>query len=152
MLSKALVGTWSLVSRETRTTRGDIVAPGSLGDDPIALLIYDQYGNFAAQFMRRGRDEVSSDQPNAPASVRNNTGAIGGYDAYFGRYTVDDARGTVTQTLVGSLSPANVGQVLTREMSVTGDDLCIRVDVSTADGDDAVITLKWRRATADSSP
>jgi len=33
----------------------------------------------------------------------NNSRARGGYDAYFGTYTVDDANGTVTQSLTGAL-------------------------------------------------
>src|SRR6478735_6528238 len=96
-LSRTLPGTWSLVSRVIRTTTGDVV-PSALGDDPIALLIYDDVGNFAAQFMRR--DRSGDDGIASASSAANNSRAIGGYDAYFGRYSIDDERGTVTQTLV----------------------------------------------------
>ena len=143
-LSRTLPGTWTLVSRVVRTASGTAV-PSALGDDPIALLIYDDVGNFAAQFMRRDRsggDDIAS----APAGA-NNSRAIGGYDAYFGRYSIDDERGTVTQTLVGSLSPENVGHVLTRAMQVDGDRLTIEVATTTPDGEPATITLVWNRAT-----
>jgi hypothetical protein len=80
------------------------------------------------------------------SAAPNNTRAQGGYDAYFGTYTVDDAQGTVTQTLVGALSAANVGQVLTRSMSVEGDTLTIAVDTAAADGEPVTRTLVWRRA------
>lgn len=63
----------------------------------------------------------------------------------FGRYVVDDASGSVTQTLTGSLSPENVGQVLTRRMSVDNGELTIRADTATDDGEAAVLTLRWRR-------
>ena len=147
-LSQTLPGTWSLVSRVIRTVSGDPV-PSALGDDPIALLIYDEAGNFAAQFMRRDRaaDSVHSADTPAAASGANNSRAISGYDAYFGRYTVDDEHSTVTQTLVGSLSAENVGQVLTRAMQVDGDRLTIEVATTTPDGEPAKITLIWDRAT-----
>jgi len=119
--------------------------PSALGDDPIALLIYDDVGNFAAQFMRRDRSR-GDDIAGAPAGA-NNSRAIGGYDAYFGRYSIDDERGTVTQTLVGSLSPENVGLVLTRAMHVDGDRLTIEVATTSPDGTPATITLVWNRAT-----
>jgi len=143
-LARTLPGTWTLVSRVVRTASGTAV-PSALGDDPIALLIYDDVGNFAAQFMRRDRsggDDIAS----APAGA-NNSRAIGGYDAYFGRYSIDDERGTVTQTLVGSLSPENVGLVLTRAMRVDGDRLTIEVATTSPDGTPATITLVWNRAT-----
>jgi len=71
--------------------------------------------------------------------------AQGGYDAYFGTYTVDDAKGAVTQKLLGSLSAANVGMVLTRGMEVTGDSLVITLETTAADGTPVVRTLTWQR-------
>jgi hypothetical protein len=143
-LSESLTGTWKLVSRQTRTASGRMV-PSPLGEDPIALLIYDGRGNFSAQFMKRDRQTKTSEVASEAPAVLNNTRPVGEYDAYFGRYVVDDAEQTVTQTLVGSLSPDNIGQVVTRQMSVEGDDLTIRVEIETADREPAVITLKWRR-------
>jgi len=143
-LSQALIGSWRLLSREDVTASGERRIEPGLGADPIALLIYDRAGNFAAQFMKRER------QASAPAAVGvgapNNSRAVGGYDAYFGSYTVDDVAGTVTQRLVGALSAENVGLVLTRAMQVTGDDLVIRLDTAAADGTPVVRTLRWRRA------
>jgi hypothetical protein len=56
-------------------------------------------GFFAAQFMKRNRsaDAVVSG-PVSNTTTPNNTRAQGGYDAYFGTYTVDDVKGTVTQS------------------------------------------------------
>lgn len=143
-LSQALIGTWRLVSREDRTASGERRIDPALGADPIALLVYDRAGNFAAQFMKRDRQAAS--QPPATASGPNNSRAVGGYDAYFGSYTVDDAAGTVTQRLVGSLSPENVGMVLTRSMRVSADELTIQLDTASADGTAVVRTLRWKRA------
>lgn len=144
MLSVALTGTWELVSRVTRTVAGRVV-PSPFGDDVVALLIYDGHGSFSAQFMKRDRQPEEEAVASGASSGLNNSRPVNGYDAYFGRYTVDDQQGTVTQTLIGSLSPENVGQVLTRWMSVAEDELTISVDTTVDRGEAAVITLRWRR-------
>ena len=51
----------------------------------------------------------------------------------------------MTQRLTGALSPENVGQVLTRGMTATGDELLIGVDTASADGEPIVRTLRWKR-------
>ena len=142
-LSEQLPGTWELVSRIDVTTSGERRPEASLGDDPIAYLIYDRSGHFAAQFMKRGDRSVAV--PDGPSGARNNSRAQGGYDAYFGLYTVDDERGTVTQRLLGALSPENVGSVLTRAMEVSGDTLVIRLQTTVGDGTEVTRTLTWRR-------
>ena len=140
-LSADLPGTWQLVSRIDLSRSGEPVEEPSLGSDPVALLVYDRAGHFAAQFMKRDRSVSRSDE--ALASGPNNTRARGGYDAYFGTYTV--AGDTVTQTLVGALSPADVGKVVTREMHVIDGVLVIRIAMTAADGVSVVRTLRWAR-------
>ena len=141
-LSRSLPGTWRLKSRIDVTASGERRPEPSLGEDPIALLIYDSTGHFSAQFMKRDRSTVL---PEGPAGARNNTRAQGGYDAYFGTYTVDDAAHNVTQRLLGSLSQEHVGSVLTREMHVRGDELVIQLQTSAADGTAVTRTLTWHR-------
>jgi hypothetical protein len=143
-LSRRLVGSWELISRIDRTRTGEQRVDPSLGADPVAFLVYDQSGHFAAQFMKRNRTTSVETEPPAAAG-RNNSRARGGYDAYFGTYTVDDAHGTVTQRLVGALSPENVGHVLTRAMVVEGDTLTIELDTTSAVGEAVTRTLRWRR-------
>ena len=142
-LSAALVGTWELVSREDHTPDGQRRVDPSLGADPIALLIYDRTGHFAAQFMKRDRSSTPNDI--SAVAAPNNSRARGGYDAYFGTYTVDDAGNTVTQRLVGALSSENVGHVLTRTMAVAHDELTIRLDTTTVEGEPITRTLRWKR-------
>jgi hypothetical protein len=141
-LSATLPGTWQLLSRIDVTASGQRRAEPSLGDDPVALLIYDRSGHFAAQFMRRDRSVVVAD---AAGSGSNNSRARDGYDAYFGTYSVDDRAGTVTQQLQGALSRENVGAVLTRAMQVNGDELVIQLATTAPDGAEVTRTLTWRR-------
>ena len=153
-LSTVLVGTWELLSRVDRTAAGEPRIEPRLGEDPVALLYYDRSGYFAAQFMKRDRTAL---EPAAPEPVvaggdrgaPNNSRAQDGYDAYFGTYTVDDSRGTVTQRLTGALSAENVGLVLTRAMIVDGDRLTIALETTAADGEPVTRTLVWRRASID---
>jgi hypothetical protein len=132
-----------LVSREDVTAAGERQVEPSLGSDPFALLFYDGKGNFAAQFMKRTPDLSMAEVPQR--AVLNNSRSQGGYDAYFGTYTVDDKEGTVSQRLIGALSRENVGQVLTRTMSVADDELVISVHTTTGSGAAVVRTLRWRR-------
>jgi ribosomal protein S18 acetylase RimI-like enzyme len=141
-LSGRLPGTWELVSRIDVTDSGTRQADPSLGDDPIAMLFYDRSGHFSAQFMKRDR---TGPIPDGPAGAPNNSRAQGGYDAYFGTYTVDDALGTVTQRLTGALSSENVGAAVTRAMTIRGDTLTIELKTTSARGDAVTRTLTWRR-------
>lgn len=140
--SDDLPGTWLLQSRVDTTPAGKRHPDPLLGEDPVALLIYDRTGHFSAQFMKRDRSNVPQ---TGPAGARNNTQAQGGYDAYFGTYSVDDTQGVVTQQLMGSLSPGNVGMVLSRAMEVHGDTLLIKLETTAADGLPVIRTLTWKR-------
>ena len=144
-LSASLPGTWRLDSRIDVDAAGARLVEPSLGTAPVELLIYDRAGHFAAQFMKRDRSQVVPDGPDGPAGGPNNSRARGGYDAYFGTYSIDDAAGTVTQTLTGALSPENVGSTLTRAMQVEGDRLVIVLQTSHPDGTEVTRTLSWTR-------
>jgi Lipocalin-like domain len=124
-LASRLIGTWRLVSREDRTAAGERRIDPGLGADPVALLVFDTAGNFAAQFMKR--DRSSSEVAATTRSGANNSTAVNGYDAYFGKYTVEEVSGLVRTTLEGSLSPEDVGSVFTREMHVDVDTLTIKL-------------------------
>jgi hypothetical protein len=143
-LATHLIGTWRLVSREDRNAAGERRIDPGLGADPVALLVFDMAGNFAAQFMRR--DRSSGEVAVATRVGANNSTAVNGYDAYFGKYTVNEASGLVTTTLQGSLSPEDVGSVFTREMQVDGNSLTIRLATTSADGEPVTRTLIWERS------
>lgn len=132
------------MSREDHTATGERRVDPGLGADPIALLAYDAAGNFTAQFMKRDRSNGVI-AATGRASV-NNSAAVDGYDAYFGTYTVDEASGSVTQLLVGALSPSDVGKIVTREMRVEEDHLIIQLATTSADGETITRTLIWLRS------
>ena len=145
-LSAALPGTWELLSRIDVNDAGEQREEPGLGSDPIALLVYDRAGHFAVQFMKRDRSAAAV--VDAAVAGTNNTRTQGGYDAYFGTYSVDDATGTVTQQLAGALSAESVGMVMTREMRVVGDRLVIALRTTSLAGESVTRTLTWRRVGA----
>jgi hypothetical protein len=142
-LSTTLIGTWELLSREDRDACGALQPDPALGADPLGLLIYDRSGRFAAQFMKRNRTEQALDLPVLASD--NNTQAKDGYDAYFGAYVIDDKSGLVTQTLQAALAAQNVGQVVSRNMTVESDTLIISLNTANASGEAVTRTLRWRR-------
>jgi Lipocalin-like domain len=139
----SLVGTWKLLSREDVTAHGQRRIDPILGGNPLAYLMYDGAGHFAVQFMKRDRGTVEA-QAGAPMSDSGNSSAWLGYDAYFGRYTVEEA-GTVTQELIGALSPRDVGKVVTRRFQINGSDLVIELETMASDGEPVTRTLRWQR-------
>ncbi len=143
--AQALQGCWELIRREDHSESGEPRVDPGLGPDPVGLLVYHSSGHFSAQFMRRDRSHQASPEPGQARTGRNNTRAVGGYDAYFGRYTVDEETHMVTQALDGALAPDNVGVVVTRKMEVDGDLLTLRLPTTAADGESIVRTLQWRR-------
>ena len=121
MLSALLPGTWELLSRIDTNDAGERRVDPSLGDDPIALLIYDRAGHFAAQFMKRDRSVIV--ETDAAPAAQNNSRARGGYDAYFGTYTVDGEKRVVTHHVEGSLAPDFTGTDQSRPFKLEGDRL-----------------------------
>jgi hypothetical protein len=121
-----LVGTWQLVSRVDTDPSGKRIADPSLGAHPVGYIIYDNSGHVAVQLMAKDRS-ANPCEVTAPSSA-NNLAHIGGYDAYFGRFEVDAAAGTVTHILEGALSPADVGRRLTRRFKLDGDTLTIQFE------------------------
>ena len=139
-LEARLRGSWELLSRIDRAADGGERKEPTLGSDPIAYLVFDAKGRFAAQFMKRDR----SSTVNVPARG-NNTAAVDGYDAYFGTYQVDDKSRMVSTHLTAALSREGVGKTHKRRMTVEGDTLTIELDTTTPDGEPVKRTLTWRR-------
>jgi hypothetical protein len=141
-LLATMQGVWGLLSREDYTQDGERRIDPVMGADPIGILAYAK-DHFSAQFMKRER---SSDA--APARVhsgQNNTVASGGYDAYFGTYKVNEQTGKVAHTLLGSVTPANVGITVSRDLRADDDQLIIQLETTTPDGEPITRTLTWKR-------
>jgi hypothetical protein len=136
------IGVWWLLSRKDTAMDGSVRTDPILGTDALGILTYAN-GRFAAQFMKRDRKDVS--QVDTAKAGRNNTGAVDGYDAYFGTYSVDAASGEVVHKLQGALTAGNVGMEVSRQLTVEGDNLVIRLETTTIEGEPVIRTLTWER-------
>ena len=146
-LGRAMVGSWRLLSREDYDVEGRRLTDPILGADPMGFLTFTRT-SFAMQLMKRDRDASAAGEglANAPSAAgANNSAAIAGYDAYFGRYSVDAAKGEITTTLEGSVVPANIGLKLTRVIRAAGDRLWIRLPTTAVDGTPITRTLTFER-------
>jgi hypothetical protein len=143
-----LVGTWKLVSRESRLDNGEIVPDPALGDKPSGVLIYDTAGHVAAQLSRQVRTmDIFKDECAAITAVKtspNTANTVFGYDAYFGSYTLHEKEGYVTHHLESALWPGNQGKDINRFFTLQGDVLTIKF-TTTQDGKSVTRTLVWQR-------
>jgi len=135
-------GVWWLLSRVDRARDGSERVDPVLGPDALGILTYAN-GRFAAQFMKRDRSAATISR--AAGIAQNNTGAINGYDAYFGTYEVDEETGEVLHRLVGALTPEGVGLEVSRRLVVDGNNLVITLDTTTLEGEPVTRTLSWQR-------
>lgn len=149
-LASAILGGWWLRSRLDHDDSGNQHVCPLLGAEPLGFLTFMER-HFSAQFMRRGREVEASAvrdtvrEPEEPRAAANNTGAVGGYDAYFGTYDLDAARGTVAVTLEAALTPANIGKTFMRDVRVVAGRLVIRLTTNAADGTPITRTLTFER-------
>lgn len=140
-LTSEIIGVWLLKSREDVTLDGKKRIDPTLGANPIGILAYgDQH--FTAQFMKRDRSDKSE---LISYSGSNNTVAVGGYDAYFGTYEVDEQSGKVKHTLIGSINENNIGITVWRDLRVIDNKLIIQLDTTTIKGEPIIRTLTWNR-------
>jgi hypothetical protein len=133
-----LIGSWRLVSYETRDADGRVGRPYG---DAVGRLSYDDRGNMAGQVMRPNRAPVDigsgSAQPVRAAYI--------GYIAYFGTYDVAGDGRSVVHHVEGALNPSWVGGEQRRSLRFDGDLLVLSADVD-RNGVVVTHTLTWRKA------
>jgi len=140
--STKFVGTWKLISFETRLSSGEVRHP--MGPEPIGRIMYDDKGNMAVTLSRSDRSSMASpDKARAPLHEKG--AALDSFEAYFGTYSVDEARQAVTHHVEGALFPNWAGTAQERFYSFAGD----RLELSTAPvaygGDTVIAVLVWQR-------
>ena len=140
-LAQALVGVWGLTSREDYDGQGNRRIDPYLGADPLGMLCFSR-DYFSAQFSKRDRSGPSTA---VAVESANNSSAVDGYDAYFGRYWIDETGEAIVVHLEGSITPANRGQEFTRVTRASEDQLLIRLDTLGDDGTPITRTLTFER-------
>lgn len=137
-----LIGTWSLISCEGRSSSGDVLYPYGL--DPIGMLMYERSGYMSVVLMRRGRPPFKAADPlgGSPEEIR---AAFEGCDAYCARYTLDTSQRTVTHHLIASRFPNWEGSEQIRSVSLSEDRLDLSAPPIMVRGMEWTFCLKWER-------
>ena len=138
-----ILGAWQLESRTVRTANGETLRDPVLGQHPLGRLFYDASGHMTLQMMRQERAQAIT-VPSNPQDA-NNARVVLGYDAYFGTFTVNDARGTVTHHVQGSLFPEDLGKDFERAFRIEADTLTLSFTSTSPDGVGVTRTLLFRR-------
>ena len=122
-LQRQFVGAWKLISFEQRTTAGEVTHP--MGEHPVGRLTYDAQGLMTAQLMLPARPKFEAPSKNG-GSAEQKIAAFNGYVAYYGTYTVDEARRTVIHHVEASLYPNWVGSEQRRLFEFSEGRLILR--------------------------
>jgi hypothetical protein len=130
LLKDRLVGTWGLVSLETR--RSDGTTAHMLGLNPQGRFMFDADGNFAAQL-------ADPDRPDGDSA---------GYVANWGVYQVDEEAQTFTLDFIGSVHPATVGLRTVRHVTFSdgaGRVAVFNTDLTVVDGVSEQTFITWEK-------
>jgi len=144
-----LIGSWRLVSRQSRRGDGQLEPDPGLSTVPLGVLIYDHSAHVAAQLSRRDRTIAMLAEECQTAATTKGTPdtaqTVLGYDAYFGTFKINEREGTVTHHLEAALFPGDVGKDIERHFSISADQLTITFNTTTRDGVKVTRTLIWER-------
>jgi hypothetical protein len=130
------------VSYEGRDSKGQIRHP--FGEHVTGQLVYDAGGNMSAQIMGNARSTFASNDAarGSDSEVRE---AFEGYIGYFGTYSVDSEKHTVTHRVRGSSFPNAVGSDQLRFYKFDGEWLLLSTPPVVLQGAALEFVLVWER-------
>lgn len=124
MEADKFIGAWRLVSAEFRAEDGS-VAESPYGPEPQGLLIYDAHGSMSAQLAQKVRTPFAIADRMA-GTTDEIKAAFESYQAYYGRYKIDEREHVVTHTVIQSLLPNLVGTEQRRQYTFKDGKLILR--------------------------
>jgi Lipocalin-like domain len=124
MEADKFIGAWRLVSAEFRAEDGSL-AESPYGAEPQGLLIYDSQGTMSAQLAQSGRKSfaIADRMAGTPEEIK---AAFETYQAYYGRFKIDEREHIVTHTVIQSLLPNWVGTEQRRHYQFKDGRLILR--------------------------
>src|SRR5262249_39775851 len=126
-IADELVGSWRLVSIETKRANGEVIYP-FYGKHPEGLLMYDRNGWMSVQIVSDPKPATpldSSREGFLAAAPNEKIAAVNGYYAYFGTWTMDASRSEVTHQIRESLYPGERGKSGVRSIIIQGNRLTL---------------------------
>jgi lipocalin-like protein len=137
-----LLGTWRLLSYEARDSEDRVQYP--LGENVSGLLVYDSGGHMSAHVMRSDLPLFAANDP-ARGTDAELRAAFDGYGSYFGTYTIDHAKQTVTHHVRGAWYPNWIGHDQVRHFRFAGSRLLLSTPPLIWDGQALEYVLTWER-------
>jgi len=133
------IGTWKLISVETRDENGDLFRRGHR----TGYLLYSEEGYMSVAFMKEGRPTFASGDIRG-GTVEEKMAAVEGYVSYCGRFEV---RGdTVVHHIEVSMFPNWVGVSQERRYEFEGDRLTLSTPLMLVGGRQLSTHVIWERA------
>jgi Lipocalin-like domain len=141
----SLVGTWRLVSFVTSDGQGGV---RQYWDERASgVIIYTAAGLVSAQLYDARRPRLGTAWDRASASAAH--AAFIGMASYYGRYSVDATRSTVTHVIEGAMAPDWIGTELVRGYRFLAPNRVELRVLTSAEGPVAGDTaLVWERVSA----
>jgi hypothetical protein len=134
-IRQQLIGSYKLISYVSYDQTGAATTlPYTVGQ-----ISYDAAGRMSAQLMGEGRSKLTT--PRASESER--AAAYSSYISYFGSYTIEEDKGTVTHHVEGAWSPNMVGSDLVRSYEFSPDGKSLFLSVKS--GERVTGRLQWDR-------
>ncbi len=140
MSKQLLVGSWKLVSFETRDANGRISYPW--GKNTLGYLMYNADGYMSVTVMNSNRPKFSSSDPWG-GTTEEKVAAADTYVSYCGRYEIQ--QDTVIHHVELSFFPNWIGEDQKRILSIEDDRLSLSSPPSTLAGVEQTIHLIWER-------
>ena len=110
-MREMIVGTWDFVIAEITAANGTKTLP--FGDKPKGQIIFTQDGHFSQVHVSSGLPRIASNN-RLNGTDTDNRAIVQGTLAFFGTYTVDEAKKTVTFNITASTYPNAEGTSQTR--------------------------------------
>jgi hypothetical protein len=138
------VGTWRLVSTEFHSEDG-LPVESPYGRAPQGILTYDARGNMAAQLSQGHRESFAVNDRKAGSDAETRA-AFESYQAYNGRYRIDEQERVVIHTVTQALLPNWVGSEQRRHYTFKDGKLILRTPPMLIGGKHVSGALVWERA------
>ncbi|MEO8621332.1 MAG: lipocalin-like domain-containing protein [bacterium] len=119
-----LVGTWKLVAADVVSPDGRTAA--DYGPSPRGLAVFTADGQYVVQIYRAERTRFASNDRSRGTPEEYKDAALS-ISTHFGRYTVDQAKGTISFAIASASFPNLDGTTQVRAFTLVGDSLAWRV-------------------------
>ena len=136
------VGSWELVSINNIHQDGTKKQP--YGSNPDGLLIFDKDGNYAIQILKENRPLIVSGNKNT-STPEENVAIVKGFNAHYGKYTVDAQNKTITFKILHASFPNWENKVQKRTYSYNNNVIKYIVTNTTQGGDSVVAEVVWKK-------